>query len=92
MLCSFKIQSEVVVRSASDLTSVELSETRILLLYCTRQEGNEMMGWAAKAGLTGDAYVWIATQSVIGEDKEAMLNMPEGMLGQYHVEGHFFHR
>jgi len=40
------------------------------------------MGWAEKEGLTSSSYVWIATQSVIGESKEALTNMPAGMLGK----------
>ncbi len=79
---SFTIQTELVVRSAEDLLTSELSETRILLLYSTRTEGDNIMRWARAAGLAGDAYVWVATQSVIGEDKEALNNMPPGMLGE----------
>jgi hypothetical protein len=41
------------------------------------------MKWAKEAGLTGKSYVWIATQSVIGESKEALLHFPAGMLGKY---------
>ena len=39
------------------------------------------MKWAKEAGLTGKSYVWIATQSVIGESKEALPHFPAGMLG-----------
>jgi hypothetical protein len=39
------------------------------------------MKWAKEAGLTGKSYVWIATQSVIGESKEALQHFPAGMLG-----------
>ncbi len=69
------------VNSREDLRELEQSETRILLLYSTRQEGNDIMGWAREAGLAGDSYVWIATQSVIGESKEALAEFPAGMLG-----------
>ena len=69
------------VKSASDLRELELSETRIILLYSTRQEGNDIMGWAKTAGLTGNSFVWIATQSVIGDSKEALAEFPAGMLG-----------
>ena len=82
MCSSFTIQAELTVRSAEDLDTGELSETRILLLYSTRHECDSIMGWARSRGLTGDAYVWVAAQSVIGEDKEAMHNMPPGMLGE----------
>jgi hypothetical protein len=40
------------------------------------------MKWAKEAGLTGKSYVWIATQSVIGESKEALAHFPAGMLGK----------
>ena len=40
------------------------------------------MKWAKEAGLTGKSYVWIATQSVIGESKEALPDFPAGMLGE----------
>lgn len=80
-LCSFRIQMEVKVSSREDLRELEMSETRILLLYSTRHEGSDIMKWAEEAGLTGHSYVWIATQSVIGESKEAPANFPAGMLG-----------
>jgi hypothetical protein len=47
-----------------------------------RQEGSNIMRWAKEAGLTGKSYVWIATQSVIGESKEALPDFPAGMLGK----------
>ena len=80
---SFRIQLEVKVSSREDLHDLEMSETRILLLYSTRQEGSQIMKWAKEAGLTAKSYVWIATQSVIGESFEALPDFPEGMLGKY---------
>lgn len=68
--------------SREDLRELELSETRIVLLYSTRQEGSHIMSWAKEAGLTGNSFVWIATQSVIGEIKEALPELPAGMLGK----------
>jgi hypothetical protein len=81
---SFNIQSEVKVKSKEDLRELELSETRIILLYSTRQEGSQIMRWAGQAGLTGNSFVWIATQSVIGEHKDALPDLPAGMLGNHH--------
>ena len=84
-LCShfrFTIQVEVKVTSKEDLAALELSDSRIVLLYSTRQEGSDIMKWAAEAGLTGDSFVWVATQSVIGEVKEALPELPAGMLGK----------
>ena len=69
------------MRAEEDLAELQLSETRILVLYATRQEGSRIMRWAAAAGLAGTSYVWIATQSVIGESKEALADFPAGMLG-----------
>ena len=68
--------------SEADLAALELSDSRIVLLYSTRQEGSDIMKWAAGAGLTGDSFVWVATQSVIGESKEALPELPAGMLGK----------
>ena len=41
------------------------------------------MSWAKEFGLTGHSYVWITTQSVIGESREALPELPAGMLGQF---------
>lgn len=41
------------------------------------------MKMAKEKGLTGKSYVWIATQSVIGETREALPDFPAGMLGNY---------
>ena len=59
-----------------------MSETRIILLYSTKIEGGNIMRWAKEAGLTGRSYVWIGTQSVIGESTEALADLPAGMLGK----------
>ena len=81
-LSSFRIQVEAKVTSREDLRNLELSETRILLLYSTKPEARQIMEWAKEAGLTGDSYVWVTTQSVIGESKEASSDFPAGMLGR----------
>ena len=82
---SFRIQVEIKVSSAEDLRELEMSETRIVLLYSTKPEGAEIMKWASEAGLTGRSYVWIATQSVIGESIDALPDMPAGMLGTTYI-------
>ena len=69
------------VTTKADLKELALSETRIILLYSTKQEGRNIMSWAQELGLTECSYVWIATQSVIGESKEALSEFPTGMLG-----------
>ncbi|XP_071745795.1 glutamate receptor ionotropic, NMDA 2D isoform X2 [Lepeophtheirus salmonis] len=78
---SFKIQVEVKVTSREEMAIVKHSETRILLLYSTRAEGENIMRWAKEFDLTGNSYVWITTQSVIGEGREALPEFPAGMLG-----------
>ena len=78
----FTIQVEVKVTSREDLSALAVSDSRIALLYSTRQEGSDVMRWAGEAGLTGDSFVWVATQSVIGEVKEALPELPAGMLGE----------
>ena len=78
----FTIQVEVKVTSREDLSALAMSDSRIALLYSTRQEGSDVMRWAGEAGLTGDSFVWVATQSVIGEVKEALPELPAGMLGE----------
>lgn len=63
------------------------SEARIILLYSTREEARSILKAAQQMGLTGEKYVWITTQSVIGSTKEAPAEFPVGMLGnnQFHL-------
>ncbi len=46
------------------------SKARIFLLYSTHLEAEEVFEAATKAGLTGEKYLWIATQSVVGNSVE----------------------
>ena len=39
------------------------------------------MKWATEFDLTTKNYIWIATQSVISDDRRALNNFPPGMLG-----------
>ena len=88
---SFRIQLEAKVRKdkeREDLRKVKESETRILLLYATKPEGENIMKYAKEAGLTSKSYIWVATQSVIGEadrsgERMASTDLPAGMLGTY---------
>ena len=59
------------------------SEVRIVLLYCTREEARSILKAAGQLGLTGEKFVWIATQSVIGSTNEAPAEFPIGMLGKW---------
>ena len=89
----FIILTTVMVVSEKDLQYLVGSEARILLLYCTREEAKTIFGYATKLGLTGENYVWVATQSVIGDSLDAPSispnansptesALPVGMLGK----------
>ncbi|XP_046449202.1 glutamate receptor ionotropic, NMDA 2B-like isoform X2 [Daphnia pulex] len=78
----FKILGTVLVNNnASNLGSLLGTEARILLLYSTREEARSILKTAGQMGLTGDKYVWIVTQSVIGSTTESPPEFPVGMLG-----------
>ena len=78
---SFRIQVEAKVSSKEDLLKVKQTETRILLLYSTKTEAENIMRWANEFELTTKNYIWIATQSVIGKERRASQEFPPGMLG-----------
>ncbi|XP_052122549.1 glutamate receptor ionotropic, NMDA 2C-like [Frankliniella occidentalis] len=75
------LQALVVSPHEPDLGPLVSSETRIVLLYCTREEAKTILGAAAKLRLNGTDYLWLATQSVIGSAMEAPDEFPVGMLG-----------
>jgi len=83
----FYVQAEVKVTKASHMDELVNSDTRIILLYSTKGEANDIMGWAAERELTGTNFVWVVTQSVIGEMSgqpprfTAKPQFPIGMLG-----------
>ena len=78
----FKILGTVLVNNnASNLGGLLGTEARILLLYSTREEARSILKTAGQMGLTGDKYVWIVTQSVIGSTTESPPEFPVGMLG-----------
>ncbi len=82
----FKILGTVLVNNnASNLGSLLGTEARILLLYSTREEARSILKTAGQMGLTGDKYVWIVTQSVIGSTTESPPEFPVGMLGKFFV-------
>jgi ionotropic glutamate receptor NMDA 2B len=72
----------VLGETEKDLGSLVGSESRILLLYCSKEEARNILQTANKLGLTGSNYVWIVTQSVIG-DSLAPNEFPVGMLGKF---------
>ncbi len=67
-----------------DVSAVAASEVRIMLLYCTQVEATVIMERAAAAGLTSEKYLWLATQSVVGDPRDrssSRRELPTGMLG-----------
>lgn len=79
----FIILATVMVLSEKDLMTLVGSEARILLLYCTKEEARVILEVANKLGLTGANYVWVVTQSVIGDSLDAPPEFPVGMLGKF---------
>lgn len=68
-----------------DVTSLASSEVRIIILYCTQSEASLILEAAEKSGLTSNKYLWIVTQSVIGDPGDRSINrraLPIGMLGR----------
>ena len=62
------------------------SEVRIIILYCTQNEASEILKSAQKSNLTSNKYLWLVTQSVIGDPFDRSVNrraLPVGMLGEY---------
>lgn len=68
------------------LTGDKILSSRIILLYATREEAARLLEWARERELTGHDYVWIVTQSVIGESRAGVAptkpQFPVGMLGE----------
>jgi hypothetical protein len=68
-----------------DVSETVSSEVRIILLYCTQGEAKLILANGAKAGLNTSNYLWIVTQSVVGDPSEKMMGLGEsfqiGMLG-----------
>lgn len=60
------------------------SEARVFLLYCNKEEASYIMRAANQLGLTGRNYIWVVTQSVIGQafDNAAPADFPTGLLGK----------
>ena len=68
-----------------EVSEIVSSEVRIILLYCTQGEAKLILANGAKAGLNTSNYLWIVTQSVVGDPSEKMMGLGEsfqiGMLG-----------
>ncbi|XP_071449886.1 glutamate receptor ionotropic, NMDA 2B isoform X1 [Hetaerina americana] len=76
----FTILNAVLVTKPSDLSELVNSESRVVLLYCTRDEALRILAAAADYKITGENYVWVAAQSVI-ENRQPLSQFPVGMLG-----------
>jgi glutamate receptor ionotropic, NMDA 2B len=80
--CRFTILNTVVVTRPADLKELQNTESRVMLLYSTREEAQYILSAARDLKLTGENYVWVVTQSVI-ENRQPLSQFPIGMLGEY---------
>ncbi|XP_034250123.1 glutamate receptor ionotropic, NMDA 2B isoform X5 [Thrips palmi] len=76
----FTILNAVLYTKASDLVTLVNSESRVMLLYCTREEAIHILNHARELKITGENYVWVAAQSVIATGTPPT-QFPVGMLG-----------
>ncbi|KAG7211417.1 hypothetical protein KM043_010705 [Ampulex compressa] len=76
----FTILSAILVTEAHDLLELVNSESRVMLLYSTREEATHILTAARDYKITGENYVWVVTQSVI-ENLQTPSQFPVGMLG-----------
>lgn len=77
----FTILTAILVTKPEDLRELVNSESRVMLLYSTREEAIHILSQARHYNITGENYVWVVTQSVIG-DLQAPGEFPIGMLGK----------
>ncbi|XP_015431881.1 PREDICTED: glutamate receptor ionotropic, NMDA 2B-like, partial [Dufourea novaeangliae] len=76
----FTILSAILVTEPHDLLELVNSESRVMLLYSTREEATRILKAAHDYKITGENYVWVVTQSVI-ENLQTPSQFPVGMLG-----------
>ncbi|XP_011261455.1 glutamate receptor ionotropic, NMDA 2B isoform X4 [Camponotus floridanus] len=76
----FTILSAILVTDPHDLQELVNSESRVMLLYSTREEAIHILTAAREYKITGENYVWVVTQSVI-ENLQTPSQFPVGMLG-----------
>jgi len=66
-----------------ELKPLSLSEARVILLYSTKREAQEILAAARHLGMTNKNYMWIVTQSVLDRGSGyATGEFPPGMLGE----------
>lgn len=79
----FTILSVILVTNPRhDLPELIKSESRVMLLYSTRDEAINILSAATDQKITGENYVWVVTQSVIGSLQTPSSRFPVGMLGK----------
>ncbi|XP_031771807.1 glutamate receptor ionotropic, NMDA 2B isoform X7 [Apis florea] len=76
----FTILNAILVTNPHDLMELVNSESRVMLLYSTREEAIWILSAAHDYKITGENYVWVVTQSVI-ENLQTPSQFPIGMLG-----------
>ncbi|XP_076764017.1 glutamate ionotropic receptor NMDA type subunit 2 isoform X6 [Xylocopa sonorina] len=76
----FTILNAILVTDPRDLVELANSESRVVLLYSTREEAISILAAAHEYKITGENYVWVVTQSVI-ENLQTPSQFPVGMLG-----------
>ncbi len=74
-------------RTKEQLMELVSKDTRIILLYVTQEEAVGILEVATELGLTGKDFVWIVTQSIVGNiDQDNVPTAPPafpiGMLGE----------
>lgn len=78
---TIKTQNKSIIYN--ELEDLAKSEARIILLYSTKAEAEMILDAANDWEITGKNYLWIVTQSVIGNVERFNRNLPPGMLGVY---------
>ncbi|XP_011502038.1 PREDICTED: glutamate receptor ionotropic, NMDA 2B [Ceratosolen solmsi marchali] len=76
----FTLLNAVLWTEPQDLMELINSESRVMLLYSTREEAVNILRAAQELKITGENYVWVVTQSVI-EDLQPSHHFPVGMIG-----------
>lgn len=68
------------------LSKLKDTETRIILLYATNEEASKILQAATEMNLTEKDFVWICTQSIVGDIGDQKRIVPHtfqpGMLGK----------
>jgi len=89
LVSRFTILTAAIWTDRESLRELVSSESRIMLLYCTRDEASHILSAASDLHITGENYVWVVTQSVIGNLVPPQ-QFPIGMLGESHFSKFYF--